>query len=231
MKRKRTSVDLPAPSSSKHFKRDTALQPIQLNSESRFDFSCDAGSYDEMTEQFVPSNANKNIDWAYKNFQTWIIDHNQLNPDCPCPRDLLEPPWDPSRCHTSLPDSRAKPAMPVVGRTQRPQFILFSLSYCGEHVRSFLAVQSSLTLKILSSEKYTTLSTTTFVSFLQMEWGPELSTQAIVRSRHCVCTNVHYNSSTCGTIYSLLTFSWPWFESGSLRNGGMLILRIYVLHS
>ena len=27
--------------------------------------------------------------------------------------------------------------------------------------------------------------------------------------------------------YSLFTFSWPWFESGSLRNGGMLILRIY----
>ena len=22
-------------------------------------------------------------------------------------------------------------------------------------------------------------------------------------------------------------FSWPWFESGSLHNGGMLILRIY----
>ena len=27
--------------------------------------------------------------------------------------------------------------------------------------------------------------------------------------------------------YSLFTFSWPWFESGSLRNGGMLILHIY----
>ena len=27
--------------------------------------------------------------------------------------------------------------------------------------------------------------------------------------------------------YSLFTFSWPQFESGSLRNGGMLILRIY----
>ena len=27
--------------------------------------------------------------------------------------------------------------------------------------------------------------------------------------------------------YSLFTFSWPWFESGSLRNGGMLLLRIY----
>ena len=27
--------------------------------------------------------------------------------------------------------------------------------------------------------------------------------------------------------YSLFTFSWPWFESGSLRNDGMLILRIY----
>ena len=27
--------------------------------------------------------------------------------------------------------------------------------------------------------------------------------------------------------YSLFTFSWPRFESGSLRNGGMLILRIY----
>ena len=36
LKRKRASADLPAPSSSKHFKRDTALQPIQLNSESRF---------------------------------------------------------------------------------------------------------------------------------------------------------------------------------------------------
>ena len=28
--------------------------------------------------------------------------------------------------------------------------------------------------------------------------------------------------------YSLFTFSWPRFESGSLRNGGMLILRIYM---
>ena len=28
-------------------------------------------------------------------------------------------------------------------------------------------------------------------------------------------------------IYSLLTFSWPWFESGSLRNGGMLAIRIF----
>ena len=27
--------------------------------------------------------------------------------------------------------------------------------------------------------------------------------------------------------YSLFTFSWPRFESRSLRNGGMLILRIY----
>ena len=27
--------------------------------------------------------------------------------------------------------------------------------------------------------------------------------------------------------YSLFTFSWPRFESGSLRNGGMLILRLY----
>ena len=27
--------------------------------------------------------------------------------------------------------------------------------------------------------------------------------------------------------YSLFTFSWPQFESGSLRNGGILILRIY----
>ena len=31
----------------------------------------------------------------------------------------------------------------------------------------------------------------------------------------------------CTVYYSLLTFSWPRFESGSLRNGGMLILRIY----
>ena len=28
--------------------------------------------------------------------------------------------------------------------------------------------------------------------------------------------------------YSLFTFSWPRFESGSLRNNGMLILRIYL---
>ena len=27
--------------------------------------------------------------------------------------------------------------------------------------------------------------------------------------------------------YSLFTFSWPQFENGSLRNGGMLILCIY----
>ena len=29
------------------------------------------------------------------------------------------------------------------------------------------------------------------------------------------------------TTYNLFTFSWPRFESGSLRNGEMLILRIY----
>ena len=28
-------------------------------------------------------------------------------------------------------------------------------------------------------------------------------------------------------VYSLFTLSWPQFESGSLRNGGMLILCIY----
>ena len=32
----------------------------------------------------------------------------------------------------------------------------------------------------------------------------------------------------CIVHYSLFTFSWPQFESGSLRNGGMLILRIYL---
>ena len=36
LKRKRASTDLPAPSSSNHSKRDMALQPIQLNTESRF---------------------------------------------------------------------------------------------------------------------------------------------------------------------------------------------------
>ena len=29
----------------------------------------------------------------------------------------------------------------------------------------------------------------------------------------------------CSRYYSLFTFSWPRFESGSLHNGGMLILR------
>ena len=33
--------------------------------------------------------------------------------------------------------------------------------------------------------------------------------------------------SMIGYTYSLFTFSWPRFESRSLRNGGMLILRIY----
>ena len=37
-----------------------------------------------------------------------------------------------------------------------------------------------------------------------------------------VCTSVLFSLD-----YSLFTFSWPRFESGSLRNGGMLILRIY----
>ena len=36
LKRKRASADLPTPSSSKHSKRDTALQPIQLNSQVSF---------------------------------------------------------------------------------------------------------------------------------------------------------------------------------------------------
>ena len=96
LKRKRASADVPAPSSSKHSKRDMALQPIQLNSESRFDFNRNAGSYNGMTKQFVPCNTKKNNDWAYKSFEAWLIDRNQLNPDCPCPRDLLEPPWVPA---------------------------------------------------------------------------------------------------------------------------------------
>ena len=33
--------------------------------------------------------------------------------------------------------------------------------------------------------------------------------------------------SCCIVNYNLFTFSWTWFERGSLRNGGMLILRIY----
>ena len=32
----------------------------------------------------------------------------------------------------------------------------------------------------------------------------------------------------CHANYSLFTFSWPRFESVSLRNGEMLILRIYL---
>ena len=36
LKRKRASADLPAPSSSKHSKRDKALQPIQLKSQVAF---------------------------------------------------------------------------------------------------------------------------------------------------------------------------------------------------
>ena len=35
---------------------------------------------------------------------------------------------------------------------------------------------------------------------------------------------IHY-TKLCN--YSLFKFSWPRFESGSLRNGGMLILRIF----
>ena len=39
---------------------------------------------------------------------------------------------------------------------------------------------------------------------------------------HGVCT-----SSYISTYYSLFTFIWPRFESGSLHNDGMLVLRIY----
>ena len=34
-------------------------------------------------------------------------------------------------------------------------------------------------------------------------------------------------STRASANYSLFMFSWPRFKSGSLRNGGMLILRIY----
>ena len=51
LKWKRASVDLRAPSLSKHFKSNTALQPIQLNSESHFDFSRDAGSLIRWNDQ------------------------------------------------------------------------------------------------------------------------------------------------------------------------------------
>ena len=50
-------------------------------------------------------------------------------------------------------------------------------------------------------------------------------------SRHLKYISIFLND--CDTLkwkrvyYSLFTFSWPRFESGSLRNGGMLILRIY----
>ena len=35
----------------------------------------------------------------------------------------------------------------------------------------------------------------------------------------------HLLNMRAHTYYSLFTFSWPRFESGSLHNGGMLILR------
>ena len=39
--------------------------------------------------------------------------------------------------------------------------------------------------------------------------------------------NIEYYHLYYFEYYHLFTFSWPRFESGSLRNGGMLILRIY----
>ena len=46
----------------------------------------------------------------------------------------------------------------------------------------------------------------------------------VIYSKHCGTVCIQLPNSWH---YSLFTFSWPWFESGSLRNGGMLILRIY----
>ena len=43
----------------------------------------------------------------------------------------------------------------------------------------------------------------------------------------CLVYVAMLSSVCCNVAYSLFTFSWPRFESGSLRNGGMLILRIY----
>ena len=42
-----------------------------------------------------------------------------------------------------------------------------------------------------------------------------------------MCVHVQYYSLFTFSTYAVFTFSWPRFESGSLRNGGMLVLRIY----
>ena len=56
---------------------------------------------------------------------------------------------------------------------------------------------------------------------MKPEYGIHSSVKTLTRSTHTYVTFVHL------TFYNLFTFSWPRFESGSLRNGGMLILRIY----
>ena len=42
-----------------------------------------------------------------------------------------------------------------------------------------------------------------------------------------MCTFIRSRLIKKRSTYSLFTFSWPRFESRSLRNGGKLILRIY----
>ena len=44
---------------------------------------------------------------------------------------------------------------------------------------------------------------------------------------HLLTSFVRISAICVGTYYSLFMFSWPRFESGKLRNDGMLILRIY----
>ena len=55
-------------------------------------------------------------------------------------------------------------------------------------------------------------------------YGSRVSKYAIVH----LGLNISSSTLNCGyKHYSLFMFSWPRFESESLRNGGMLILRIY----
>ena len=58
-------------------------------------FNVSEQEFCKMSKPFVAKNTQKNNDWAYNNFQSWVRSRNDHFPEARCPEDLLDKtPWD-----------------------------------------------------------------------------------------------------------------------------------------
>jgi len=58
-------------------------------------FNVSEQEFCKMSKPFVVKNTQKNNDWEYNNFQSWVRSHNDHFPEAQCPEDLLDKtPWD-----------------------------------------------------------------------------------------------------------------------------------------